>query len=394
MTPLAVSARALVSAIGASVEETLTALKQRRGGLRPCDFPGIVLDTCVGRVPGVETQPVPDEFKAYDCRNNRLAAMALRADGFAERVAIAARRYGSDRIAVIIGTSTSGILESEQAYRQRDPLHGRLPADFRYATVHNTFSVADFTRRYLNLGGPATAISTACSSSAKAFASASRLIDAGFCDAAVVGGVDSLCGTTLYGFHALQLISAEPCRPSDADRNGISIGEAAGFALLERAGRDDRAVRLVGYGESADAYHMSSPHPEGIGARLAMAQALNRAALTADAVDHVLMHGTGTQANDAAEDRAIAGLFGQHRPSCSSVKGWTGHTLGAAGAVNAVVAALALEAGFVPGTLQTRTIDPNLDCRILLENSDTAARHILCNSFGFGGNNASLLFGR
>lgn len=393
MTPLALSARSLVSAIGSTAEETLSALSRRRGGLRPCDFPDIELATCIGRIAGVETQAVPAALSAYDCRNNRLAGMALQADGFAERVAAAAERHGRERIAVVVGTSTSGILESELAYRHRNPVDGTLPPDFRYQTVHNTFSVADFTRRFLGLAGPATAISTACSSSAKAFASASRLIDTGFCDAAVVGGVDSLCGTTLYGFHALQLLSASPCRPADTTRDGISIGEAAGFALLERAADGEHAVRFIGYGESADAYHMSSPHPEGTGARLAMQRALERARVAPEAVDHVLMHGTGTQANEAAEDRAITALFG-HGPTCSSIKGWTGHTLGAAGVVNAIIAALSLEAGFLPGTLQTQEVDPRLSCRILLHNREAAARHMLCNSFGFGGNNASLLFRR
>jgi 3-oxoacyl-[acyl-carrier-protein] synthase-1 len=232
MTPLRLSAYSLVTAIGSDAGATLAALRSRRGGLRPCDFPGIELDTWIGRVHGVEDRPVPEPLSTYDCRNNRLAWMALRADDFAEHVAAAAGRHGRDRIAVIVGTSTSGILESESAYRRRDAATGALPADFRYRTVHNTFSVADFTRRCLGLGGPATAISTACSSSAKAFASASRLIEAGFCDAAVVGGVDSLCGTTLQGFHALQLTSALPCRPADDRRDGISIGEGAGFVLL------------------------------------------------------------------------------------------------------------------------------------------------------------------
>jgi len=393
MTPLSLSACTLVSAIGSNADETLAALRLRHGGLRPCDFPDIELDTWIGRVTGVEREPVPEDLSAYACRNNRLAAMALRAGGFAERIAEAAARYGRHRIAVIVGTSTSGILESEQAYRRRDQATGALPADFHYQTVHNTFSVADFTRRFLSLTGPATAISTACSSSAKAFASASRMIDAGFCDAAVVGGVDTLCGTTLYGFQALQLLSARPCRPADSGRDGISIGEAAGFALLETASDSDTAIRLIGYGESADAHHMSSPHPEGTGARLAMQQALSRGRLPAAAVDHVLMHGTGTQANDAAEDRAIAALFGQ-RPSCSSIKGWTGHTLGAAGIVNAIIAALSLEAGFLPGTLETRQVDPRLQCRILLHNREVTTGHMLCNSFGFGGNNAALLFRR
>lgn len=391
MNPLAVSAYSLVSSIGRTRQETLAALIGRSGGLRPCDFLDFDLPTQVGRVDGVEQAPIRGVLAHFDCRNNRLAEMALQADRFAERVARAASRVGAGRIAVILGTSTSGILESELAYRRRDAASGALPPEFNYQHVHNTFSVADYVRHRLALTGPAQAISTACSSSAKAFASASRMIDAGFADAAVVGGVDSLCGTTLCGFHALELTAGGPCRPADASRDGISIGEAAGFVLLERP-TESMKPALLGYGESSDAYHMSSPHPEGLGARLAMRQALDRAGFAPERIDHVLLHGTGTRANDAAEDRAITSLFGA-RPGCSSIKGWTGHTLGAAGVVNAIVALLSLESDFVPGTLQTACVDPAFGSRVLIENGPGPRRAILSNAFGFGGNNASLLFG-
>jgi 3-oxoacyl-[acyl-carrier-protein] synthase-1 len=393
MNPLSVSHYSLVSAVGHGREATLAAFRSRRSGLRPCDFLDYHLETYIGRVEGVEQSPIVGDLAHFDCRNNRLAAMALRADGFAARVAEARARYGAERIAVILGTSTSGILESELAYRRRSPDDGRLPGDFNYRYVHNTFSVADFTRHFLALRGPASAISTACSSSAKAFATASRFIDAGICDAAVVGGVDSLCGTTLYGFHALQLVSPRPCRPADPERDGISIGEAAGFALLEKASSGSGAVRLLGYGESSDAYHMSSPHPEGAGAARSMSRALQRGAVAPEFIDHVLLHGTGTVANDAAEDRALQRVF-PSPPGCSSIKGWTGHTLGAAGIVNAVAACLSLEARFIPGTLQSRSIDSALGCPVLLENRSASVRCVLSNSFGFGGNNASLIFSR
>lgn len=391
MHPLTLSNYTLVSALGPGLDATLAALRERRSGLRPCDFLDARLDTYIGRVDGLEEAPIIGELSRFDCRNNRLAQMALRQDGFAQAVAAARAHYGAQRIGVIIGTSTSGILETELAYRRRDPATGALPATFSYPHTHNSFSVADFTRRYLGLEGPALAISTACSSSAKVFASAQRLIASNVCDAAVVGGVDSLCLTTLYGFSSLELVSDQPCRPADARRNGISLAEAGGFALLERS--REGGIALLGYGESTDAYHMSSPHPEGQGAALAMGQALQRAGLTPDRIDYINLHGTATRANDIAEDRAIVGIFGRGTPS-SSIKGWTGHTLGAAGIVNAIVSCLCIREGFAPPSLNTDVIDPEIGGAILLDELKRPIDYVLSNAFGFGGNNVSLVFGR
>jgi 3-oxoacyl-[acyl-carrier-protein] synthase-1 len=264
-----------------------------------------------------------------------------------------------------------------------------------YASTHNTFSVAGFARHYLGLTGPATVVSSACSSSAKVFASARRMLAAGLIDAAVVGGVDSLCLTTLYGFNSLGLISSQPCRPFDVARDGISVGEAAAFALLERVSPqlDEDAVLLLGVGESSDAHHMSSPHPEGLGARISMQQALESAQLDASDIDYVNLHGTATPSNDAAESKAVAALFGSGTP-CSSTKGATGHTLGAAGGLEAVICALALQHGLLPGGLNTQQLDPLLPLNYLLENREQPVRRVLSNSFGFGGTNCSLIFGR
>jgi 3-oxoacyl-[acyl-carrier-protein] synthase-1 len=390
MHSLTLSHYTLVSALGPGLDATLKALRERRSGLRPCDFLDAGLSTYIGRVDGLEETPITGELSLFDCRNNRLAQMALRQDGFEQAVAAARERYGAQRMGVIIGTSTSGILETELAYRRRDPETGALPPTFSYQHTHNTFSVADFTRRYLALAGPSLAISTACSSSTKVFASAQRLIDSGLCDAVVVGGVDSLCLTTLYGFSSLELVSDLPCRPADARRNGISIGEAGGFALLERSRAGE--VALLGYGESTDAYHMSSPHPEGRGATLAMRRALERAGIAPDRIDYINLHGTATRANDIAEDRAIVGLFGNATPS-SSIKGWTGHTLGAAGIVNAIVSCLCIREGFAPASLNTEMLDPEIAGWILLDELERPIDYVLSNAFGFGGNNASLVFG-
>ena len=397
MTPLLLSATTATTCLGRGLAATRSALREGRSGLAPCAFETVELATWIGEVPGVDNERLPAPLAAYDCRNNRLTQMALETDGFAERVRQAIARHGRDRVGVFLGTSTAGILQTELAYRRRDPQTGALPADFHYRTTHNSFSLAEFTRDYFGLTGMAMAISTACSSSAKVFAAAARQLALGSIDAAIVGGVDTLCLTTLYGFASLQLTSPQPCRPYDAERDGISIGEGAAFALLERADGVANtpaagSVLLLGTGESSDAYHMSSPHPEGLGARLAMQAALRSAGLGTADIDYINLHGTATPANDAAEGKAVAALFGDRVP-CSSTKGATGHTLGAAGAVEAVICALALSDGFLPGSPGTQNLDPAMRLDYLLQGKAATVRHALSNSFGFGGSNCSLILG-
>ena len=327
----------------------------------------------------------------HDCRNNRLAELALRADGFGERVKRAAQRWGASRVGVFLGTSTAGILQTEIAYRHRDAATGALPKSLHDTTTHNTYSVAGYVRAALGLQGPAFVVSTACSSSAKVFAAAQRMVEVGIVDAAVVGGVDSLCMTTLYGFKSLELVADDICRPWDAQRAGLSLGEAAAFALLERDAHAP-AAWLLGAGESSDGHHMSSPHPEGAGAAAAMRGALAQAGLQPQDVDHLNLHGTGTPGNDAAEDKAVVAVFGTALP-CSSTKGYTGHTLGAAGGVEAAIAMLALQHGFMPAGLNVQTPDPALHTHYLREPREQRLRVVASNSFGFGGSNASLIFG-
>jgi 3-oxoacyl-[acyl-carrier-protein] synthase-1 len=395
MKALALTSFTATSAIGRGCAETLAALRAQRSGLAPCRFDGVTLDMYVGEVPGIDAAPLPPALAEFECRNNRLALLGLAQDGFAEAVARSAARYGRERVGVFLGTSTSGILETEQAFRQRDAVSGALPADFRYRGAHDTFSLAAFARQALGLTGPAAVISCACSSSAKVFASAQRAIAAGVIDAAVVGGVDSLCRTTLYGFYSLQLVSARPCRPFDVARDGISIGEAAAFALLERPGAslEADAVLLLGTGESSDAYHMSSPPPDGRGAAAAMRKALTNAGLTASDIDYINLHGTATPGNDAAEARAVAQVLGTELRG-SSTKGATGHALGAAGALEAVICLLALRHQLMPGGLNTVTVDPTLEVNYLSANCTDALARVMSNSFGFGGSNCSLIFGR
>lgn len=394
MKPLALSHFTATSAIGRGLAATLAALDARRGGLAPCAFETVRLATCVGEVGQLEAVRLPAALARFECRNHRLALLGLEQDGFAAAVRRCAAQRGAARIGVLLGTSTSGMLQTELAYRARTPT-GALPPGFDYAATHNPYALADFVRRVLGLEGPAAVISTACSSSAKVFGAAARMIGAGLIDAAVVGGVDTLCLTTLYGFHALQLTARGPCRPFDVARDGISIGEAAAFALLEplEDAADPEAIRLTGVGESSDAYHMSSPHPDGRGALAAMHQALDSAGLEARQIEYVNLHGTGTPSNDSAEARAVSALFGRAVPA-SSTKGATGHTLGAAGALEAVICALALRHGLLPGGLNTTAVDPALEVDYLTETRRAPLTRVLSNSFGFGGSNCSLVLER
>ena len=393
MKPIALSSYTMTTCLGRGLAPARAALASGASGLAPCRFETVALETFAGEIAGVDEQALPRSLARFDCRNNRAAELGLAQDGFLDAVARAAGRVGPERVGVFMGTSTAGILQTELAYRRRGP-QGELPPDFEYRTTHSTSSIAEYVRARLGLAGPCAAISTACSSSAKAFASAARLIEAGVIDAAVVGGVDTLCLTTLYGFGSLQLLSSEPCRPWDAARAGISIGEGAAFILLERAGPETAgAMHLLGAGESCDAHHMSAPHPEGLGAQLAMRSALASAGLEPGDIDYVNLHGTGTASNDAAEDRAVVALFGEGVPA-SSTKGMTGHTLGAAGAVEALISVLALEEGRIPGSPGTRILDPKLRAGYTIRGREAPLARALSNSFGFGGSNCSLVFGR
>jgi len=389
MNPLRISNYTLCSAVGAGRAAHVQALRAGTSGLGRVAFDTNNLDCWLGEVRGFDV-PLTGALAEWDCRNNRLAEFALNQDQFLDSVAACRKRHGAARIGVFVGTSTSGVQHTELAYRARDLEKNALPAWFDQRRTQNIYSAAAFTALRLGLAGPSLAISTACSSSAKVFAAARRAIVAGVCDAAVVGGVDSLCLTTLYGFNSLQLISADICRPADSARTGISIGEAGGFALLDPLAESPLA--LLGYGETSDAYHMSLPEPGGRGAIESMRAALERANAEPHEVDYINLHGTGTIANDNAESRAVCDVFGSSTP-CSSTKGWTGHTLGAAGMVEAAVSLMAIEHGLMPRSLNTRVRDPAIEAGILLENRLAPVQRVLSNSFGFGGSNCSLLFG-
>lgn len=392
--PLSVTAYTLTSALGAGCEATLHALLGGVSSLRPCHLPTIHLDTWIGRVEGLDSVALPLSLARFDCRNNRLAELALGQDHFLQAINSARQRHGAHRIGLFLGTSTSGLDHTEGCYRDLAATQAEaLDPDLRFDHTHSNYSLAAYCRARLDLAGPAHVVSTACSSSAKVFATAHRHISAGLCDAAVIGGADTLCATTLYGFASLELLAPTPCRPWGRERQGINLGEGAGFVLIERAADPSSNAQFLGYGESSDAHHISSPHPEGEGALLAMRAALMRAGLAPEEIDYLNLHATATPANDRAEDRAVTRCF-PRPPLASGTKGWTGHTLGAAGVTEVVICLLALRHGVLPGTLNRGDQDPDLATSVLADSVRKQACHVMTNSFGFGGTNCSLIFGR
>lgn len=347
---------------------------------------------------GQVTAALPDDGDlplAQRSRNNRLALAALAQIRPAVDAAIA--RFGADRVGVVIGTSTSGVSATEEALRARRD-GGELPPGFHYGQ-QEMGSPAAMLSQLLGLSGPAYVHSSACSSSAKALASAARLINMGLCDAVLTGGVDTLCEFTVAGFSALESVSAARCNPLSANRNGINLGEAAALFLMsaESAGS---GVALCGWGESSDGHHMSAPDPAGGGARLSMTAALARAGIAAADIDYINLHGTATPQNDAMESRAVADLFGPG-VHVSSTKPLTGHTLGAAGALEAALCWLVLQDDNVDGKLPPHLWDgaqdpalPPLKVAAPGARLGRPLRWALSNSFAFGGSNATLVLGR
>ncbi len=388
ISPVRVSAYTATSAAGHGKAALLTAVQAHRSGLRRNTFSHAPLATWVGQVDGLDA-PLPDALEHRDCRNNRLAWLGLQADGFADAAFAARRRFGAARVAVVMGTSTSSIHATEEAYRTLDG-EGRFPADLQRHDVHTPHSLAAFVQHALGLAGPCLTVSTACSSSAKAFAAAERLLRLNLADAVVVGGVDTLCGSVLFGFNALQLVAAERCRPFDAQRCGINLGEAAGFALLERGAGP---LQLLGHGEASDAHHMSAPHPAGAGAERALADALARAGVAAGEVDFIHLHGTASALNDEVEAALVARTFAPHTHAAST-KGATGHTLGAAGVLGAVFSLLAMETGWLPGTVNSEALDAACGPQIRLRPAQADVHRAVTHAFGFGGTNCVLVFGR
>jgi 3-oxoacyl-[acyl-carrier-protein] synthase-1 len=383
--PLPITAWSAVNGLGRSTKEVLASLDEGRSGLRPPPF-DLPIDTVVGAVPG-NLPPLDRALAAYDCRIARFSMMAF--EDVRGDVARAIARHGARRVGIVLGTSTGGLDATEQAYfawrRDRE-----VPPDYDFRRQHSFNALGELIARVSGVAGPVYTISTACSSSGKVHASAARLIAAGICDAVLVGGSDSLCRMTLQGFHGLGVLSKAPCGPFAEARTGINIGEGAAFQLVEREA--DADVWLLGVGESSDAHHMSSPHPEGRGAAEAMSRAMDAASVRPEDVDLLNAHGTATALNDAAEAIAVSTLFGDRLP-VTSTKGYTGHLLGAAAATEAVLAIHAVRTGRIPATLGCERIDPNVKIDVVTQPRKQRVRRALSNSFAFGGSNVSLLVG-
>ncbi|MBK0090436.1 beta-ketoacyl-[acyl-carrier-protein] synthase family protein [Erwinia sp. S59] len=379
-----ISAFGMVNALGNSLEQIAAQLTSGHApGMQPREGWLQQGKTCwLGEVPG-ELPSVPDALAAHNTRNNQLLLAALAQIRPAVDAAIA--RFGRERVAVVLGTSTSGVDEGD---RQVD---GGLPGyDYRMQELGDP---SRFLAHYLELDGPAYTISTACSSSARALISGQRLIEAGLVDVALVGGADSLSRMPINGFASLDSLSERQCAPFSAERDGISIGEAGALLLLTR---EPQPLALLGAGESSDAWHMSAPHPEGIGAEQAMKMALKQAELQPQDIGYINLHGTATPLNDQVESGVVHRLFGDSVP-CSSTKHLTGHTLGAAGATEAALAALIVQQNLaLPAQdFSATTLDSTLPVCGLLTLPQPLARPIIAsNSFAFGGNNTCLIVGK
>jgi len=393
--PVDVVTYTLISSLGVGIESMRESLRANRGGLSNSVWPNCDVPCFLGQIPLANGQApnTPQVDAARLSRNNLSIALALQQDGFTAQVQSALERHGAPRVGLVMGTSTSSIDRTEAAYAALDE-DGRFAPRHQQPLTHNPHAPGDFVASELGLLGPRVTISAACASSAKVFATAQRWLNQGLIDACVVGGADSLCLSVIYGFHSLQLVAEDACRPFDVNRSGISLGEAAGFALLERAPggvAQHQELQLLGVGESCDAYHMSSAHPDGLGARLSMQRALAAAEIGMQDIDYLNLHGTGTRANDATEGKVCTQLMSS-KTLTSATKSWTGHTLGAAGIVEAILCLDALKTGFVPGTRNTGSVEDNFP--LLLESTEANLATALSNSFGFGGNNCTLIFGR
>ncbi len=342
----------------------------------------------VGAYQGELRSDLPAELAHLDSRNLRFALTALAQIETELRDYVA--QFDPARLAIVLGTSTSGIADNEPLLQARFQGHTETPIDQKKQEMG---SLAQGLQTYLGWQGPAYTISTACSSAAKAFAAGQRLINAGLADAVLVGGVDTLCRLTLNGFNSLESLAAGICQPCGAQRDGINIGEAAGLFLLSK---ETASVMLLSAGESMDAWHISAPHPEGQGAATVMQRALTQANLAASAIDYLNLHGTATPQNDAMEIRAVRTVFADQSPALSSTKHQTGHCLGAAGAIEALICTqLLIDQDWLP-VHHTGSIDPSLADQPYVTSAQTEQpiRYVMSNSFAFGGSNISLIFAR
>jgi len=340
---------------------------------------------------GQVSLPDNDALNRISTRNNKLAYLAYQQ--IEETLTPLIAHYGHERVAVVIGTSTAGTYEGELA-RKELASTGECPKSFHYE-IQEMVAPANFIASLCQAKGPVYSISTACSSSGKAFVSGKALLESGLVDIVVVGGVDSLTHLTVNGFESLASISQQKCQPFSKDRDGINIGEAAALFVMTK---ENSGIQMLGAGETSDAFHMSAPEPNGEGAFLAMKLALDNAGLKGTQIDYVNLHGTGTIKNDDMEAKAMHEACGES-VFCGSTKGLTGHTLGAAGALEIGVCWLLLSKynpqNFIPANISDQKIDDTLP--ILKFSSGVYVDSIntcMSNSFAFGGNNFSIVLGK
>jgi 3-oxoacyl-[acyl-carrier-protein] synthase-1 len=341
----------------------------------------------VGRV----TLPESEALTEILTNNNKLAYLAYQQ--IADAVQALIRQYGEHRVAVIIGTSTASIYEGELARKELADA-GQFPDDFQYQ-VQEMSAPATYIAQLSNAKGPVYGISTACSSSGKALISASTLLENGLADVVIAGGIDSLTRLTVNGFQSLESVSSHICRPFSVDRDGINIGEAAALFVMTK---DSDGIQLLGAGETSDAYHISAPIPDGSGAAQAMMLAIESANITAQQIDYVNLHGTGTIKNDEMEALAMANVCGT-QVLCGSTKHLTGHTLGAAGALEVGLCWLLLSDensdNMLPANCKAGLLDESMPAINLCQGEKLASmQYCLSNSFAFGGNNFSAVIGK
>ena len=391
---VAVTGLGIVSAVGCSPAAVWAAIEREASGLGALSlFPS---QRC-GHIPVAEVRGEPADRSGLrsGSRTDHLAACAAR-DAFAQAALEALPEALRRQVGVVLGTTTGGILDSE-VFLERLLAQGELaPELLRH---HPPASPAEAVAGALDLVGFRATVSTACASGATAIAVACDALAAGEADAVLAGGADSLSRLTVNGFGSLLNVAADGCRPFDAGRTGLSLGEGAAVLALEteQHARERGAPILawiLGCGSSCDAYHATAPRPDGSGAAAAMRAALAVAQLEPQAVDYVNAHGTGTRDNDLAEGLALRAVFGDRVPAVSSTKRFFGHTLAAAGAIEAVVCILALEHQRVPANLGLRQADPEIGIHPVPHTCDAQVRVALSNSLGFGGSNGSIVLAR
>ena len=393
-TPAKLASVGLVTTLGDSLEENwsrLVAGDQSRFSQRTDLIPG---ETRLFGEVREELPEIPAELAPYRCRNNQLALAAL--GPIRDALEAALGNFGGHRVGVVVGSSTGGMAQAEAALRVRAS-EGQMPARFDLAQLEFG-GLSEFIAQVSGAAGPCYAISSACSSGAKALVSARSLLELDLCDAVIAGAVDSLCALTANGFFGLQALSKNLTNPMSRERDGLTLGEGAALFLMTR---ETGGVQLLGCGESSDAHHMSAPEPGGRGVETCMRAALRDADLDASEIAYLNLHGTGTSQNDATESAAVSRVFGPETP-CSSTKPLVGHTLGASGAIEAAFCWLLLarrQGGdlLLPPHRFDGRIDSDLPPLALTREATQVSAPppaaVMTNSFGFGGSNCSLVIG-